>query len=130
MKPLAALMFATILALTGCGDSTDTGTISSSPTPSPSDGSSTDAVVVDITVKDGTVTPQGDRVDATVGQQITLHIRSDADEEFHVHSEPEHEFEIDAGDDVEKSFTIETPGQVAVEAHHLEATVVQLVVRP
>ena len=109
---------AAALVLTGCGSDS-----------SPS-GSSDDPVVVDIAVKDGKVTPQGDRVDAKVGQKITLHITADADEEIHVHSEPEHEYEVKPGDDVEKSFTIKTPGQVAVEAHHLDVTIVQLVVKP
>ena len=81
-------------------------------------------------MSDGKVTPQGDRVEVKVGQKVTLHITSDAHETIHVHSEPEQEFEIGAGDDVEKSFTIDTPGQIAVEAHHLDVTIVQLVVRP
>jgi len=110
---------AAALVLTGCGSS-DAG----------SSGSSHEPVVVDIAIKDGKVTPQGDRVDAKVGQKITLHITSDADEEVHVHSEPEHEYEVGPGDDVEKSFSIKTPGQVAVEAHHLDVTIVQLVVKP
>lgn len=110
---------AAALVLTGCGSS-DGG----------SSGSSDGPVTVDIAIKDGKVTPQGDRVDVKVGQKVTLHITSDTDEEIHVHSEPEHEYEVKPGDDVEESFTIETPGQVAVEAHHLEATIVQLVVKP
>ena len=125
MKKLAAGLFAVTLVLAGCGD-TDTGTISSSPTDKQSSG----PVVLDIAVKDGKVTPHGDRVDVKVGQKVTLHISSDADEAIHVHSEPEHEYEVGPGDDVEKSFTIDTPGQVAVEAHHLDLTIVQLVVRP
>ena len=85
---------------------------------------------MDIAIKDGKVTPQGDRVDVKVGQKVTLHITSDVEEAIHVHSEPEHEYEVGPGDDVEKSFTIDTPGQIAVEAHHLDLTIVQLVVRP
>lgn len=85
---------------------------------------------VDITIMDGKVTPQGRRVPVKVGQKITLHLTSDADEEIHVHSDPEHEYEITAGGDRTFSFTIRTPGQVAVEAHHLDVTIVQLVVRP
>ena len=118
------------LLLAGCGGD-DTGTVSSSPDPAhrvhprPSED-----VVVDIAIKDGKVTPQGDRVEVKAGQKVTLRITSDAHETIHVHSEPEHEFEIGAGDDVEKSFTIDTPGQIAVEAHHLDVTIVQLVVRP
>lgn len=86
-------------------------------------------VLVEITIKDGKVTPRGDRVEVKKGQKITLLVTSDADEEIHVHSDPEHTYQVKAGGSIEKSFTIETPGQVAVEAHHLDATVVQLVVR-
>ena len=134
MTRITVAMFAVVALLAGCGGGEDTGTVSSSPNPSPSAADPSDdaseAVVVDIAVKDGKVTPQGDRVDMKVGQKVTLHIASDAHETIHVHSEPEHEFEIEPGDDIEKSFTIDTPGQIAVEAHHLDATIVQLVVRP
>ena len=127
----AAVMAALLLA--GCGGD-DTGTVSSSPNPSPSEPSATqkpdDGVVVDIAVKNGKVTPQGDRVEMKVGQKVTLRITSDAHDTIHVHSDPEQEFEVRAGDDIEKSFTIDTPGQIAVEAHHLHVTIVQLVVRP
>ena len=126
MKIVAAL-FAAALLLAGCGCD-DTGTVSSSPNPTAEKPPG--AFVVDIAIKDGKVTPQGDRVDVEVGQKVTLHITSDAHDTIHVHSEPEREYEIGPGDDVEKSFTIDTPGQVAVEAHHLDATIVQLVVRP
>jgi len=125
-----AVAFAAALVLAGCGGS-DTGTVSSSPNPEQSSAAeSSEDVVVDIAVKDGKVTPQGDRVDVKVGQKITLRITSDARETIHVHSEPGQEFEIGEGDDVEKSFTIDKPGQIAVEAHHLGVTIVQLVVRP
>ncbi|MGA9100882.1 MAG: hypothetical protein WB409_02525, partial [Aeromicrobium sp.] len=87
MTKIAAALFAALVLLAGCGG--DTGTVSSSPTPSAKDPDQ--AVVVDIAVKDGDVTPQGDRVDVKVGQKVTLHITSDAEEEVHVHSEPEHE---------------------------------------
>ncbi|MET0819558.1 MAG: hypothetical protein ABWY58_01215 [Aeromicrobium sp.] len=85
--------------------------------------------LVEITIKDGKVTPRGERVDVKKGQKITLLVTSDAAEEIHVHSDPEHTYEVTAGGSIEKSFTIDTPGQVAVEAHHLDATIVQLVVR-
>jgi major membrane immunogen (membrane-anchored lipoprotein) len=85
--------------------------------------------VVTITIKDGKVTPRGERVEVEKGQRITLVVSSDADEEIHVHSDPEHTYQVEAGGSIEKSFTIDTPGQVAVEAHHLDATIVQLVVR-
>ena len=130
MRIAAAAVVTAALLVAGCGGN-DTGTVSSSPNPSQkSSAEASDGVVVDIAVKDGTVTPQGDRVDVKVGQKVTLRVTSDADDTIHVHSEPEQEFEIRAGDDVEKSFTIDTPGQIAVEAHNLDVTIVQLVVRP
>jgi hypothetical protein len=133
MTKIVAALFAAVLLFAGCGGE-DTGKVSSSPNPSPDQPSAgepaDDAVVVDIAIRDGKVTPQGDRVDVKVGRKVTLHITSDAHETIHVHSEPEREFEVRDGDDVEKSFTIDVPGQIAVEAHDLDATIVQLVVRP
>lgn len=86
--------------------------------------------VVKIVIDGGKVSPQGGRVEVRAGQKITLSITSDADEEIHVHSDPEHTFQIKAGDALTETFTIDTPGQVAVEAHHAGVTIVQLVVRP
>lgn len=133
MTKIVVAMFAAVLLFAGCGGA-DAGKVSSSPNPSPDKPSTAepadDAVVVDIAVRDGEVTPQGDRVEVKVGQKVTLRITSDAHETIHVHSEPEQEFEVRDGDDVEKSLAIDVPGQVAVEAHHLDVTIVQLVVRP
>jgi len=131
VRKLALSLVVAALVLVGCGGN-DTGTVSSSPNPSAeqmSESPAADGVVVDISNKDGKVTPQGDRVDVAAGQKVTLRITTDAAEEIHVHSDPEHSFEVKPGDSVEKSFTLDTPGQVAVEAHHLDATIVQLVVR-
>ncbi|MGH3459544.1 hypothetical protein [Aeromicrobium sp.] len=131
MRQALAAVFAAGVLLTGCSDSTDTGSVSSSPTPRESEVTDpVKDVVVDIAIKDGKVTPQGERVDVLVGQPVILRITSDADEEIHVHSEPEKEFKVRAGDQVEEMLTIDTPGQVAVEAHEVDATIVQLVVRP
>lgn len=112
----AAALLAGALVLTGCGGSDEPDT--------------SDRTSVDITIKDGKVTPQGERVDVKVGEPVTLHVTSDADEEIHVHSDPEHEYEVKAGDSIDETFTIDTPGQVAVEAHHLDVTILQLVVTP
>ncbi|AXT85966.1 hypothetical protein C6I20_12765 [Aeromicrobium sp. A1-2] len=138
MKIVSALC-ACVLLLAGCGGSSsadeapaeDGSTSTAAPTSTSPSPAPTDAgVTVDIVLKGGAVTPQGKRIDVRVGQKVTLHVTSDADEELHVHSDPEHEFEVSAGDDESFSFTIDTPGQVAVEAHHLDVTIVQLVVRP
>jgi plastocyanin len=135
------LLAATLLA--GCGSSEPDAagateaapapaatSASSAPSPSAAAEPAEDAgVVVDITIEDGEATPQGDRVEAEVGQTITLNITSDAAEEIHVHSDPEHTWEVAAGESITETFSVETPGQVAVEAHHLGVTIVQLVVR-
>lgn len=138
MKTLVIAATAVVaLGLAGCGsDDTDASPAASAPsstatgTPSATASPASDGVTVDIDVAaDGKVTPQGRRVDVKRGEKVTLHITAKAAEEIHVHSDPEHEYEVKAGDDVSESFTIDTPGQVAVEAHHADTVIVQLVVR-
>ncbi|NRQ48382.1 hypothetical protein [Aeromicrobium stalagmiti] len=142
MKTAAALLAAALL-LSACGGSSDDGasadpTAASAPTsveptssePSSAEPSETSGTVVGIVIAGGKVVPQGKRVEAKVGADITLTIRSDVDEEIHVHSDPEHTYEVAAGETVTETFTVDTPGQVAVEAHELGVTIVQLVVRP
>jgi plastocyanin len=138
---IVTTVLAAVLVLAGCGGSSDdesasgepTGAASTSAAPSPSASASPtaaeDGTRVQITIEDGTVTPRGERVEVKKGQKITLVVTSDADEEIHVHSDPEHTYQVKAGGPIEESFTLDTPGQVAVEAHHLDATIVQLVVR-
>ena len=85
-------------------------------------------VVVQITFKDGEVTPSGDRIDVETGQEIEFDVTADEPGEIHVHSEPEEEFEYDAGD---KTFTfeIDRPGLVTVESHTYDKVIVQLEVK-
>jgi hypothetical protein len=119
---IAAALLACALVLTGCGSSDGAGETDG--------GQKGTGTKVGIVIKDGKVTPQGKRVKVAAGEPVTLTITSDADEEIHVHSDPEHEYEVKAGDSLDETFTIDTPGQVAVEAHHLDVTIVQLVVEP
>ena len=84
--------------------------------------------VVEITFKDGKVTPNGDRIDVDAGQPIDLEVTADAPGEIHVHSEPEHEFEYDAGT-ATFEFQIDRPGVVTVESHTLDQVIVQLEVK-
>lgn len=139
MKTVAAL-FAAALLLSACGGSADevapeqpaatSAAPPTTPAAAPTEATPDSGPVVDIVIEGGKATPQGDRVEVKAGQEVTLKITSDADEEIHVHSEPEHTYEVAAGETLTESFTLTTPGQVAVEAHHLDVTVVQLVVRP
>lgn len=132
---IAATLLACALTVTGCGGSDEPSARKSTTEPSssrttPSNPDTSEGVGFTITIMDGKVTPQGDRIDVPVGAEVTMEVTSDADEELHVHSDPEHTFEVKAGEPNTFTFTIDTPGQVAVEAHHLGVTVVQLVVKP
>lgn len=134
-RNLAAAAVAALI-LTGCGGDTD-----SAPADEPTASASADAgaeeqesaaegVQVDVEIADGSVTPQGERVEVIAGEPITLSVTSDHEDEIHVHADPEVTLEAKPGETVEETFTIDTPGQAAVESHHLGVTIVQLVVRP
>ena len=87
------------------------------------------ALVLDITLADGQVTPNGDKYDVTVGQTVVLNVTSDHDDEIHVHSEPEVEIEVKAGVPVSTQFVTQQSGSFEVEAHHPEKTIATLNVR-
>lgn len=133
MRTTLAALAATALLLAGCGSDEEP---AAEPTSSPSaaespsaEASQDDAVTVDVEIADGEVTPRGERVEVAVGQDIRLRVTADAEDEVHVHADPEVSLFTKPGETVEKTFAIERPGQVAVESHGLGATIVQLVVR-
>ena len=128
---LAALV-ATAPALTACSsdsssrpDTTSSTSSSTSNTGGSSASPTAGGTTVDITIKAGKVTPNGDRVKATVGAPVTLHIDADKPGELHVHSSPEQEIAFEAGTST-KQVTIDRPGIVDVEDHALEQVIVQL----
>ena len=110
---IAAALVAASPALVSC--SSDSG----------SGGGSGGTTSIHITIKDGKVTPNGDRVKATVDKPITLHIDADSAGEIHVHSTPEQEIEFSKGTSTKK-LTIKQPGIVDVEDHALDQVIVQL----
>jgi hypothetical protein len=83
------------------------------------------ATSIDITIKGGKVTPNGDRVKAKVGKPITLNIDADKAGEIHVHSTPEQEVPFPKGTSTKK-LTISKPGIIDVEDHALNQVIVQL----
>lgn len=128
MKTAAAALLL-VLTLAGCGSESEP-TSDSTATSEPTATASAEGVTVEIELVNGKVSPLNEKVDVKPGESINLHVVSDDAEEIHVHSDPEHEYEVAAGDDKTFTFTIDTPGQFAVEAHHLDVTIVELVVRP
>jgi hypothetical protein len=101
------------LSLTGCSNGSGT---------SSSGGGRT---TIDITIKNGKVTPNGDRVKAKLGQPITLKIDADTPGEIHVHSTPEQHIDFPKGSST-KRLTIDKPGIIDVEDHALNQVIVQL----
>jgi hypothetical protein len=105
-----------LIALAGCGGASK-----------PANGS---GLSVDITIAHGQVTPANATLQATVHQPITLHVTSDATDELHVHSVPDHKFEVAATANQTFQFSVDVPGSVDVELHHLDRTVATIHVNP
>ena len=109
---------------------TTAGTPGPTPTPTPS-ADTADRVIVDITIADGKVTPNGEKVDVAVGQEVQLNVTSDADDEIHAHTDDAagYELEVKAGVPTTGRFTVSSAGSFEVESHHLEKIIVILNVR-
>ena len=131
---LFAITAATLL-LAGCG-SADTGDTPASSSPASVEPSAmSDAqtppeqLVVDVTIKGGTVTPTNEQLQAGVDEPIVIRVDSDAVDELHVHSTPEHSFDIGVGPAQSFQFTVAVPGSVDVELHELHTTIATIQVR-
>jgi hypothetical protein len=114
----AAIALATLTLATACGDEE-----------SPSDSGSSDPKVIKVTFEGDNVTPNGERIEVSTGQDIQLDITADVAGEIHVHSSPEQEVEYPAGESTQEITGIDQPGTVDVESHHLDKVIVQLEVR-
>jgi hypothetical protein len=153
-RKVSALVAVATLGVAGCGGSTE-GSAQSSESPSasasatqqpraddsasesaPDDDSSPtkaedNAVEIEVELEHGQVTPSGERVDVKVGQPIRLVVDSDAADEIHVHSTPEHSFELRPGmDDEEFRFKLTQPGVVEMELHEQGDIIATLAARP
>jgi ABC-type glycerol-3-phosphate transport system substrate-binding protein len=115
LAPLLAVLVLALGGLTACGGDD-------------SAGGSTGPKKIDITFSGDSVTPNGEKVEVSVGQKIVLHVKADAPGEIHVHSTPEQELEYDQGT-TDLTLTIDRPGLVDVESHALEKTILQLQVQ-
>jgi hypothetical protein len=133
------ILTATALIIAGCGGSTSSdnasgGASSSQPsTVSPSDLSNEQAppnrLVIDVDIKGGNVTPTNAQLKAGAKEQIVIRVNSDAADELHVHSTPEHSFNVEAKPMQSFQFTVDVPGKVDVELHHLNKTIATIQVQ-
>ncbi len=86
-------------------------------------------LVVKVTIKGGQVTPTNARETASVGQPIVFQVDSDAADQLHVHSNPEHEFTVEPKPGQSFQFTVAVPGNVDVELHELNRTIATIQVQ-
>jgi hypothetical protein len=130
---------AAALITAGCGgsngsDSASGSASSSQPsTVSPSDMSNEQApptrLVIDVDIKGGNVTPTNEQLQAALNEQIVVRVNSDAADELHVHSTPEHSFNVEAKPMQSFQFTVDVPGKVDVELHKLNKTIATIQVQ-
>lgn len=93
----------------------------------PSASTSADALTVDITITGGDVTPNGQKLDVAVGQEIVLNVISDEDDDIHAHTDGDgYELAVQAGEPATGSFTLASAGSFEVESHHLDKVIVIL----
>lgn len=125
---VAALAF----CVTGCssktaepsGPSVTSASVASTSATAPAAG-----LTIAVQISHGTVTPTNAEYEAKINEPITLTVDSDAADQLHVHSVPEHEFEVKPAAGQRFTFTVTVPGQVVVELHSSDKTVATLTVR-
>ncbi len=134
--PLAAIALVVCLGLTACGGpaepeaapssdpsptaaATSSAPASAGPTTAATPSETANRVVVDITIADGTVSPNGQKVDVAVGQEVELNVTSDVDDEIHAHTDSAdgYELEVRAGVPATGRFSVASAGSFEVESH-------------
>lgn len=93
-------------------------------------GATAPGLTIEVTIANSQVTPTNATLQAKVKEQITLRITSDVTDELHVHSVPDHKFQIAAAPNQTFQFSVDVPGNVDVELHHLKRTIATIQVQP
>jgi hypothetical protein len=136
-KTLTALT-ATALLVAGCGGSNGSGDAAGSSSAAPAmtgapqmsdQQAPPERLIVDVTIKGGEVTPTNEQLQAKVGDPIVVRINSDAADQLHVHSNPEHTFNVEPKSGQSFQFTVAVPGKVDVELHQLNRTIASIAVQ-
>ncbi|MEE6167269.1 MULTISPECIES: hypothetical protein [Mycobacteriaceae] len=137
---LIVLAAAAALLAAGCSgsDKSKTAESAASTTPSvttvnPSDMTNQqqapNRLVIDVTIKGGEVTPTNASLQSKVKEPIVVRVNSDAADELHVHSTPDHTFKIEPRTGQQFQFTVDVPGTVEIELHHLNRTIASVQVQ-
>jgi hypothetical protein len=133
---ILTMVAAAALITAGCGGSKGPDNASAGPAPSsvsPSDMSNDQSaptrLVVDVQIKGGDVTPTNQQLQAALKEQIVIRVNSDAADELHVHSTPDHTFNVEAKPMQSFQFSVDVPGKVDVELHHLNKTIATITVQ-
>jgi ABC-type glycerol-3-phosphate transport system substrate-binding protein len=132
-KTLIALS-AVALVVAGCGGSTSSSNGSSSSASSGAPGASgapsfsdvqapPSQLVIEATIAHGAVTPTNQQLQAKVNEVIIVKIDSDAADELHAHSTPDHTFKVEAKPNQSFQFTPSVPGKVEIELHDLNRVI-------
>ena len=131
-----SLLITAALLVAGCSSSefpSDSEATPSVTTVNPSDmtdqQAAPDRLVVDVKIQGGNVTPTNAQLKAGVNEPIVFNVDSDAADELHVHSNPEHSYKIEAKAGQSYQFTVAVPGKVDVELHDLNKTVATITVQ-
>jgi hypothetical protein len=133
----ALIVTAAALLVAACGGSQEGGD-ASSPSPSASTVSPSqttgqqrpaDRLTIDINIEGGNVTPTNARLQGKVGEPIVLRVNSDAADELHVHSVPDHSFTIEPKTGQMFQFSVDVPGNVEIELHELNRVIASVQVQ-
>jgi sporulation-control protein spo0M len=129
---------AAVLLTAGCGGGSNN-SAGSSPSTAPSTVSPSDMqnqqappnrLDIDVTIKGGNVDPTNAQLQAKVKEPIVVRVNSDSADELHVHSTPDHTFEIEPNKAMQFQFSVDVPGNVDIELHHSNKTVATVSVQP
>lgn len=84
---------------------------------------------VNITIANEQTHPDGETIDAHVGEKVILNVKSDTDDEIHANVASNYALPVQAGKPAKGSFILDQPGSFIVESHHCHKAVVILNVR-
>jgi hypothetical protein len=88
------------------------------------------ALVINIAIKNGKVTPNGDKINVHVGQTVLMNVTSDSADEVHAHTSGNgYELEVKAGVPISGRFVAADSGSFEIESHHLNKIIAILEVR-